>query len=645
VFLCHANALSAQGSRVGSQRALPDRFAGPLWGCDNRSLDDQQRYDPRERFIDVAHPKYFTRVVEVTASGHRRPVFSYWTDTTATVMPLDANPLPNPSGQSSAQYVGDREMSRMRRRTCERVNADVDVRSRIVVEFDRTWLIDQEVEANMTVSGNLQTGSSAPRIEIPGYSEVGKDIAAAATVHQGAKVAALTSEFLSSWTDAQKQLDSIRAQADLASQIAKETGVHAAIVERDAALRQINSLQKAFLDTSRRALLDTVAVRSSLHNAAVRLDSADTRLQRARHTPRYLQAIDTTYVIAARRLLSLRRAQLETPLKPLADTASQFILRALAQQGNADAATAQMLVRQLASVFDAIARPLPAVGNQTFGARAAEVTDSIEKLVVLLNGLARFAESGGGTRSGHSWFSSFASNDRGGRKPYSFALVADLRDVEVLLSQVGAKAGESIVLHIADSVPGSSGRRQLDVRLRVRELGLVRRISDAVLLLHRRGVGDGYVDPRVVAAREEFRRTGRADPVAEVALPANFIPAAGATLSWTHYQRSGGGWRSALDLLTPGFGISVLFTAFPSQTMSFGKPDSTGAPPRETVTVSQDKVQVAAGPVITLFDNALVLGAGWNLNVSQRRFYSAIGFSFVNIAKRLGMKADDPAPQ
>ena len=149
-------------------------------------------------------------------------------------------------------------------------------------------------------------------------------------------------------------------------------------------------------------------------------------------------------------------------------------------------------------------------------------------------------------------------------------------------------------------------------------------------------------------------------------LPANFGPAAGANLVWTYRERNR---RTVLQHLmrwtTPGLGINVSFTNFSSQTVSPAAATDAGtssAPgggsavkrtarsadddpkPEPVVTPAKAEVQVAAGPVLTLFDNRLLLSTGWNLNVEERRRYFAIGFSFVNIAKRFGLSMGDAVP-
>jgi hypothetical protein len=614
-------ALLLLGGRTSAQSSQRDDspFGVPPWGCEATHYVADSPHDYNNQLIDAAHPKYFTRVVEVTMSGRRRLVYSYWIDTAARPSPA----APSRSA-ANAQFL-----AQVQRRACERVNADVDVRSRIVVEFDRAWLINQYVEASMTVAGNLQTGSSSPRIEIPGYSEVGKDIPSASPIRRADRLAGIARDFLTSWEELRAQLDTARSQSDRQSRAAREAGVAEALEARDSAVARRD-----------RAMALTAGDSAARERAQVAVDSAEARLRATRRTSSYIETLDTAYVIRARRLLILRRSQLETPLKTLADTASPYLLRALAQQGNADANTARALVTEIGTVFDAVSRPLPPVTDANFRVQGREAADSIEKMTILLARMARFIELGVGRGTSFAYMLSSLSRVDD-PKPYAIALMADLRDAEILLRQIGAKPGESVVLHIADSVPGATGRRQLDVRMRIRELGLVRRVSDAVLLLRRQGVNAELTDPRLDAARLAFKATGRADPVEDVPLEANFIPAAGATLAWTYYERSGGGWMSLVDWLTPGFGVNVSFTSFPSKTVSFSAPDAAGAPPRETVTLAQDKLQVSAGPVITLFDNAIVIGAGWNLNVSRQRFYTAIGFSFVNVAKRLGLSTEE----
>ena len=47
------------------------------------------------------------------------------------------------------------------------------------------------------------------------------------------------------------------------------------------------------------------------------------------------------------------------------------------------------------------------------------------------------------------------------------------------------------------------------------------------------------------------------------------------------------------------------------------------------------RVDVAVGPVLTFFNGAVTWTYGWNLTVDEKRRYWGIGFSFVNLARRI----------
>lgn len=591
--------------------------------------------------VDVFHPKYFTRIVEVTVGGSRRVVLGQMDSVWERI-----DTLRRPSGRHELLIITNSGRWLTQRRVTESVDAEVDVRSRIVIEFDRAWIQRSQLEGDITIRGERQSGSARPEINIAGYAEVGKQRQfAPARVRSTDQVKALAASISSAWLTLRMRLDSLKDQIDRESTHPALVQVRAALMRRDSLFARIRGIQSRMsplefaLATSRdtandknRAALDTLRREYEVQMGG--FDAASNDLVSARSAKLYRDAVNSAYVAEARRLVvsSASRLQIAPSLGALIAKDNESGFRTLARCGATDTTATRALIRYvLDSVYQDVAKSF-ALGETTES--VASVQERIESLVVAMNQVVDFLQRG---RSDFSRSYSGSVLETPNSLSCDRALMVELRDAEILLSEIGAKSGDVVVLHVADSIPDAGGVRQIDVRLHVREFGFVRRMNDALLFLNRRGVGSDVHDARIDAAIAEFVRTGRADPVQDIPLPVNFIPAPGGAMTWTLYQRSGDRWNSFLRWLTPGAGVNVSFTSFASQTVTFSKADSAGAPPRQTVSVTQDKPQIAAGPVITFFDNAIELSLGWNLNVPQKRAYYAIGFSFMNVAKRLGL--------
>ena len=201
---------------------------------------------------DSTHPKYFTRIIEVTSTGKTRVPYSYLVDPVTR-----------------------------RRGTCEAVNVDVDADSRIVIQFDREWLQLVGRPVVVSVRGELQSGTSSPQIEIAGYSEIGKDRPGFATVRSVSDVAATASGFRWVWADLANALQAVQDSSDRLANVV----IGDAILARDDAQRAYARLTLQF-DTLARAQLtepDSVA-RSQAEQRAQQFRAGE--LARAARTQR-----------------------------------------------------------------------------------------------------------------------------------------------------------------------------------------------------------------------------------------------------------------------------------------------------------------------------------------------------------------------
>lgn len=212
-----------------------------------------------------------------------------------------------------------------------------------------------------------------------------------------------------------------------------------------------------------------------------------------------------------------------------------------------------------------------------------------------------------------------------------------LRDTEVLLPVIGAKDGDVLLIEIANQSSLDGVPRKYQARFLVKRFGLERQVRDSFLFLRRQHVAD-------LPAAETDSAASRPAPV-------NFEPCAGMSLLWTYHPRplypqiAGAANPKCYSLvgnrlgrlLEPGFGVNVSFPRFNSRVV-----DVTLDPAAEggTKTVIEyenggNKVDVAAGLVLTLFDDAIFFTYGWNLSVEEKREYVGVGFSFLDFAQRM----------
>lgn len=202
-----------------------------------------------------------------------------------------------------------------------------------------------------------------------------------------------------------------------------------------------------------------------------------------------------------------------------------------------------------------------------------------------------------------------------------------LPDTDLLISQTGAKPGEDIVITITNSPGVGERERRLLVRLRVRQFGLLREVKDGTLLLKRIGVSVSRNKAMLASASDSVLTTGKATSLV-LQDRVQFAPAGGTTLGWTVHSRN-----ALVDFLRPGAGVNVSFTKFSETSIALSRnADSTL---QRTDAVS-DRIDIAAGLIVSLFDGALQATYGANLTAGKPRSYWGLGFSFVEIAQKLG---------
>lgn len=205
-------------------------------------------------------------------------------------------------------------------------------------------------------------------------------------------------------------------------------------------------------------------------------------------------------------------------------------------------------------------------------------------------------------------------------------LISSIKDADILLPETGAKVDDHIEIEIHNFEKDSSLHRILKIDLTVKEFGLKRKVSDSFLFLNRYGASHARPDTVGNAVIK----------VSEV----QFEPSAGVTLDWTWLARKNE--HPFIHWLKPGFGINVSFPRFGSEitgyyNSSMQAQDSLGIS-GSVVALQENKdddIQIASGFIFSLFDGALYGTWGWNLSNRQYQHYYGVGFSFVNLVRKV----------
>ncbi len=191
----------------------------------------------------------------------------------------------------------------------------------------------------------------------------------------------------------------------------------------------------------------------------------------------------------------------------------------------------------------------------------------------------------------------------------------------ISLPREKASDGERLTVRVeARGVGGASVGIPAVFTLTVKKFGWkAPLVTDSFFFIKRLGIDDEDIDPP---------RDTSGNPLFDAVREVNFAPAPGASLGATFFKRGNSSWDKFLRALAPGIGINVSF-------MNFDDPGFDLVSNAFTKTTGVN-VQVATGPVVSLFDNKLQFTYGWNLSADRKRRYFGVGFSFIKIAERLG---------
>ena len=205
-------------------------------------------------------------------------------------------------------------------------------------------------------------------------------------------------------------------------------------------------------------------------------------------------------------------------------------------------------------------------------------------------------------------------------------LLTDLKRTEILLPKINARVNDKILITIKFKM--NDAPRTLDILLEVKEFGLVNKVTDSFFLLK-----------PLYPSDKNLNNIDSSDVGGTFIDTKHYTPSAGVSYFWTWYIRDTG-WLSNIGrFLTPGFGLNISFPTYKPKIVRFNTqvvlPDTS----IRTLVIeeTENTFNVAFGIVFSFFDNALQFTGGWNLTsgTGKQRYYFGLGFSFINLARRI----------
>lgn len=580
--------VSAQRQRVDS---VIYRTARPPAYC-----EDLTQYDSASLMLDEQHPRYFVEVAEVSRRGNHRILLT---------SRLRAVKVDN---QLFATRV-----------VCERVNPEVSRDSKIVVRPNRSFLFDKRFEGNFSVSARIESATGSRNIEVPGYSMIGKEAQVAPVGVQGATIlGGIANETRMQWTMhikpylMQARAASEQRQSQTQSAVRRfEQRIDDVAPVTDSLKNELARIQGAPI-----APADSVIVAQRLIAIGAQLAPAQ-RLERiyrdslAGASDRLKTASRFEYLRGAQNVLREKRHVL-IPLHEVIDLRNRTVINALARASKHLPTT----IVELASTVETNWKAFVATNLAPNDSGALES-----------NALALAQLSSAMDDLTEAWKSNSLTDE------VQNILLGAIKDASVDIAANGAQIGENLILTLTDSVGDPMSDRSQDVRMRVRDFGLLRRVSDAILLVNT--WADVDIAQRVQGAQVVANAQGGTATAFDVPVPVRGSPTAGVSFTWTYSPRRDDDFsplpywlRATSSWLEPGFGFAALAGSMPMKRVVI----TPNQPSKEEPADSQ--IAYAVGGILTVFDGALAWSGGWTVNGSRPRAYTGIGISFLNATEK-----------
>jgi hypothetical protein len=526
--------------------------------------------DLGDTLVDEAHPRYFVDVNEETRSGKSWVLLTSFRDSTGP------------------------------RVSCERINADVSRDSKLRLRLNREYLLNTAFEGNFSITARIETPTGSRPVEVHGYSMIGRANevvpvgvrGASAMINMAVELSGVWSEVRDSIDQAQRRADRVR---DSLQRQYAQVSDSARFQER---LVRALRLDSTDLVVGQAAPPEVITRTNTLLRAALaEYDSLRRRLMR-REAGSAVVGSDTLWRRVRLVLRANRHAMIG--LEEIGKPENEAVVRAIAAATNQVEA---MIIDQARRAH----RAWRQIVEDSSAARA-EPERTVEELIGAMEGLTRV------------WRHVGANDDNAKLRRQSQAmLLKGLKDGEINLQQVGADINDYLVLTLTDSVGNPASHRSHEVRMRVREFGLIRRVADAVVLVNIDPDGD---ESEKLSAAQTAANTNEVGDALEFPVGTRGSPTAGVSMTWTYSPRRE--YKPKLNWLEPGFGFVALAASLPMKRVVI-TPDS----PVKTEAVDS-QIAYALGGLLSIFDGSLMLSYGMTLNGGRARDYWGIGISFVN---------------
>ncbi len=440
------------------------------------------------------------------------------------------------------ESFGKGEINKILIQSVENIPHEVDIDSRIEIEFDRSWIILHRTnfEADISIEGQIKGKNEIRKFEIPGYSMVGtQSTSASASLRSYIEMFGLLNEIHYTYNKFYENYSTIILTLKYKNEIKN--------IDKGE-LEQFNGLRTDIINQKQR-------IKSVLEK--INSDSKKTMLKFLIRNLR-----DITSVMDADALVS--------DSKTIVDSIIPSLIKIDISRNNYQ----DTLIPLLSSFIKSLNR-LDMIGAEF---RQDEITQKINQLDYEISSSTDSLKM----RDKNKLTIMKESLSKKYLERVYTDLLGSLRNTNFLVSETGAREGDEIWITIRNG--DSSVYRSMTIRLIVKEFGLIKKVNDSFFLLKQTAIGTP-----------------------------NFTPAPGVSLTWTSHPRDHkGGW-----FLQPGFGINISFPHFSNSS----------------------SIDVAAGGILSAFDNAVALTVGFCLTsgeLASERSYVGLGFSFLNIAQKIG---------
>jgi len=551
-------------------------------------------------------------------------------------------------------------------RKIEYVNADVNINSKIYINYDSSVIFQTDFEAEVTINGEIIRNGNSQKIEIPGYSEVGK-----LSISKYARVRSINNTIasFSNLKDIYKEIfefekfttreliynpDEINQALKNAKEILKidelvsqknrlvsnqndsvelEMAIKRSKDDQSKLIETITKIESELLksngiinDTTQIMMNDSLkkikhckdSVEEVVGKKNIQLDNTKQRMSEIQKNIKDLVGKDE----------NIQRQQ--SAITEMIGNLQKLRNKILDKKCQIKLYTDHILNNENKVVIQIIAEKSKRIQNaDLLGNLAQDIQDQMN---ILSNNEINFNIKEDSVRIVLKAFRLIKSDleivselyDSGLKETIRKCLLNNLSPTEISLVNLGARSGDRISITIANKLNKSDNDSPRYVirtfNFSVKSFGLNKKINDSFTLIKRlyteKGIQKSINGTEITESRPK---------------DVNFEPCAGTSVTWNYLPRNKfGQW------LGFGFGINVSFLRF--QTVeTITTTDSLG----RYSTKSEDRsnlIDIGSGVVFSLFDGTINLTLGANLTSGNglNRAYMGIGFSFVNIAQKLG---------